>query len=952
MDFLNQVLKHMPSDCGVIITQYKTALLSDHVLTEQNIAILKSKYSNIIYDPRLDVIPNVSQVILPRVYGVITVSSSVGIQAKLLGKYLATYGTSHLNLVSDEVLGGASLNLRKCEDSDLHADWLASMLGSYIVPLAALEQSKHAFRSLVNGARNKSNTQPVTIFSASELTGFYAERYCPYTTQWKQHNKGQATNIDAFKLIIDRIFSEQIKVISFDVFDTLIARKSLSPFGVFLEVEHRILRSQLADIFARCVDVSGFGNYCALRRHAETKARHTANQMGLQDCTIDDIQANLAELISNEGLARDLIKLELAVEHDFVEERRIGSIIYSAAKLSGKPIFLLSDMYLPSKTINSLLIKTGYDGLAKILVSCEYGVNKGSGGLFIALMQNHSLLPEDILHIGDNAHGDYAIPKSLGINASLVLSRMALWRRSLGAAYRVKAPKNLKEELYYGMQARHLFDTPLPDGGIAQGGDRHFPIFRGSASFLGYTVVAPLVTATCHWIQKNVIDNCVDKVLFCARDGYIFYSVMCKLYPESKHRYEYLHISRRTANLASISTDADIERTCKLRFSDCTIDELFNARFGVLLSNQQKDALQANVKISHHRDISKVLEAAKLLRHPILKNASRARNNLKSLIGSLGVTDLRTAAIFDLGYGGSIQKAVEKAANQEFKAGLYFATFISARSMKYKKKNINVFTIEDIDPVTTTIPFVQAVHVFETLFSHVDGSTVEYLSCDGTAVPVLMSENQNAKKTDFAGLLWSGCHAFVEDYLALGPKSLELSWSDILSPFDVFIKNPHPVDLTMFLDCSFENSFSGEPSAPIISSARTNSWWKFGQKIYNDCDASMANTHSLQNLSTAGLEKMYIDYIEKMVVSKYARRIEELEARLKLYEGEPATQSKVMSGATITSVSLPEVTPPWFDEERYLNRNLDVKASVIAEVFPDGYSHYRAHGYAEGRPLR
>jgi len=856
----------------------------------------------------------------------------------------------------DENLLNAPLTIRQLENTDETSEWLASLLGSYIIPLKLLDSSLTGFEKLLRAAFAREN-EPQEIFDADELADFYDTRVTHYARNWKSSYSVPQLKINPFQKIVDDIFSPQIKAVSFDVFDTLISRKSLSPFGVFHEVEKRILESSWNATFVSAISDTGLGDYCTCRRRAEDIARRDVAQIfGRQDCLFSEIIDSLGKILKNQSLADALGELEILVEHQFVEPRKIGLILYEAARQSQKPIFLLSDMYLPSSTIRSLLNKAGYPDEANILVSCEYGLNKGSGGLFVALMTKEDLAPSDILHIGDNIHGDYEVPKSIGIKANLILSRMTQWRRTFGAAYNIKGARNIEEELFYGAQARHIYDMPFPDGGILDAHSKKFPMFRGSANYLGYSVVGPLVVSACEWISRVSEANNLNKILFCARDGFIFYKIMQFLYPEKSENYKYLHVSRRTANLASLNNFSDIERVCSLRFSKCTLEELFLSRFGISLLSANNLSFLPSDQVSHDTDLSEVISVAKALEGKILRNADRARRNIKKLLTQHGIENIEEAAIFDLGYGGSIQRAIEKSLLGNFSAGIYFATFNSARSLNYTRSNIFVFTEKDIDPSATTIPFVQAVHVFETLFSHVDGSTVDYIERNDYVLPIFMRESGSAPKIDFMGLLWEGALSFARDYIQMGISPLPITWKEILQPFDSLVRNPHPVDLGMFADCSFENGFSGEPAAPLISSKNEEPWWKFGQKIYDKHNKIEFTQHTLAAVSNEGLEKMYIDYLERTVCKNFREKIAKLERKVSLYESlvsdQGDTAKTTLRDGLEIKITLPNEAPAWFDNQSYLLANPDVLAAVQAGGFTCGYEHYKQHGFSEGRRLK
>lgn len=96
-DLIIQTLNSVDTDIAVVVVEHPQHL----VLTEETIQYLQSKYSNFIYDSRFKQVPSASQYLLEHVDLVITVSSSVGLQAMLWKKPLLVLGSSHLDAVAD-----------------------------------------------------------------------------------------------------------------------------------------------------------------------------------------------------------------------------------------------------------------------------------------------------------------------------------------------------------------------------------------------------------------------------------------------------------------------------------------------------------------------------------------------------------------------------------------------------------------------------------------------------------------------------------------------------------------------------------------------------------------------------------------------------------------------------------------------------------------------------------
>jgi FMN phosphatase YigB (HAD superfamily) len=188
---------------------------------------------------------------------------------------------------------------------------------------------------------------------------------------------------DIIKLI------ENSKVVSFDVFDTLLIRPYVVPTDLFKHMELHY-------------DADGF--YDA-RIKAESVARKLNKEK--EDVTLDEIY----KCISPEF--KYLKNKELLFEKQMLMKHPKNYDIYRAAVNMNKKIIVTSDMYLPSDFLKDVLKKNGYDHIDAVYVSGEYNKAKWSGNLFKQVIKDLKINPEEVLHIGDNKQADIEVPKSL-----------------------------------------------------------------------------------------------------------------------------------------------------------------------------------------------------------------------------------------------------------------------------------------------------------------------------------------------------------------------------------------------------------------------------------------------------------------------------------------------------------------------------------------------------------
>lgn len=171
---------------------------------------------------------------------------------------------------------------------------------------------------------------------------------------------------------------------TFDVFDTLIARRCIEPAGIFAIIEER----------------SGLKGFAAARRKAE------ANVLaGPHD--LDVIYAELATLLGVEPVKLAALK---ALELD-VEKQQVIPIAENIARVRHGDV-LISDMYLGATHIRSLLDRAGLSAKVGLVVTND---GKKTGRIWPEIAEN--LRIEE--HLGDNEHSDVKMPSSFRISARL-----------------------------------------------------------------------------------------------------------------------------------------------------------------------------------------------------------------------------------------------------------------------------------------------------------------------------------------------------------------------------------------------------------------------------------------------------------------------------------------------------------------------------------------------------
>ncbi len=302
---------------------------------------------------------------------------------------------------------------------------------------------------------------------------------------------------------------KQIKVVSFDIFDTLLLRDVDKPTDVFKIIEKE----------------NNIPGFYKKRIRAERTARE--KNPDSQEVTIEDIY-NSYEGISQETLL-EYIELEVYTEISLCHPNQDVVPFYEQCKQKYK-IVITSDMYFPSDTMERILSSCGITGYDKLYISCDIGKAKyDRGELFTHIATDLKVSTNEIVHVGDDYKADFLCAKKVGVQA-LKIKRMHDQKLTSGCT--LQDCRKINSE-----QFRYIYNficntTPK---------DADF-YYR-----FGYENVGILLWSFCKWLIGKLNSENVEQVLFIARDGYMIKKVYDVLgYGEQVPSY-YFEMSRRSA---------------------------------------------------------------------------------------------------------------------------------------------------------------------------------------------------------------------------------------------------------------------------------------------------------------------------------------------------------------------------------------------------------------------
>ena len=204
------------------------------------------------------------------------------------------------------------------------------------------------------------------------------------------------------------------KIISFDIWDTIIKRKC-HPEEIKLHTANYIMLKYENELKEKYKDIY---EILKLRDEIEANICQENKKAGNDDeCRIIDVFKKLQEEIFKEEI--EDISEELLREEIEQEKRAIyinPEILPIFEKYKNLKMYCISDFYMSADNLKELLDHLQIPvKIEKIYSSADYLLNKRTGNLYQKAEEEIGVKPEDHIHVGDNQYSDIDMAKSLGI---------------------------------------------------------------------------------------------------------------------------------------------------------------------------------------------------------------------------------------------------------------------------------------------------------------------------------------------------------------------------------------------------------------------------------------------------------------------------------------------------------------------------------------------------------
>ncbi len=456
----------------------------------------------------------------------------------------------------------------------------------------------------------------------------------------------------------DAVLNPDIRLVVFDIFDTLLLRPLLNP-----ETTKRIIAERLG---------GGLGEiYQRYRKRAEWEARSSEGR----DVTLSKIIERLSELSGLDKIsAQRILEMEANIEDGSVSLRQEAADLLSLLVKEGKRVVLASDMYLSSDLILHMLERHGIKGFSALYLSSEVGVRKDSGDLYQHLLDAEEISPAETLMIGDNEHSDIQIPWGIGLKTLHVLRPVELGKslaRLAPLLEDVLKGQNLHDEITLGLLVRENF------GALSFKSFDPTSLFLPTPYHVGYSILGPLMDAFCHWLKLEAKVHGIERFYFLSREGQ-FIKRAFDLFAgdHSPVTSDYLILSRRAVTVPAIHCREDIYAIARHRYFPGPPSVFLRERFGLELSGQEIRRLgfkESLLSVGNDGDISHLLPLLNNLEERIFSNALRERLGLMTYLESAGLFDEKMTGVVDIGYSGTIQRSLNELLEKKIH-GFYLAT--------------------------------------------------------------------------------------------------------------------------------------------------------------------------------------------------------------------------------------------------------------------------------------
>ncbi len=544
--------------------------------------------------------------------------------------------------------------------------------------------------------------------------------------------------------------SGKYRVLSVDIFDTLLWRRVPEPADVFL-----LLGGDLRAAGKLAPGISAVA-FAEARRGGERAAREKAQAAtGYREVKLVDIYAGLPDQLFTAGFdVAARAAAEVACEQRLLTFDPDLAALVDVARTAKAKVILVSDTYFTTAEISTLLAAAGFSTpIDRLFVSCEAGRPKYRD-LFDTVLADIGVAPGEIIHIGDSFEADVA-PCAARKIAHVHYDK---WHF---------APRVQAKEFPAEISLRDGALTGTGDFGLT--GLRSRLRHRAPADIkadsrpywhIGASALAPPFAAFARWVVGTAKARGTPRVFGLMREGRFLDGIVQEAAKALgiPMATEELWLSRRAVIGAALYPDdlglmADFIMTAPGETSAAVLDKIGLAPADMPGFDLNRDgALPALVN---------AIVTRPALREKVLAvSAGHRRNLLKGLGKQIDLAKPQTVTLMDLGYAATIQAVLARILAREgspvILSGLYFALNDTGLARRSGGLAVDAFVGTDGPGLALGRLLSRTPDVLEHACMCREGSLAAY---DEAGNPVLLPNLRAAAQLDQMECLQSGIRA-------------------------------------------------------------------------------------------------------------------------------------------------------------------------------------------------
>jgi len=321
---------------------------------------------------------------------------------------------------------------------------------------------------------------------------------------------------DGLEKIKEQICDKKTKVVSFDLFDTLVVRPFYVPSDMFQLLDKEFIEK------SNCNSIVKFSK---IRKDVEIFLRGENWRKNIHEVTLKEIYNYIQTKYSvDKKIINYFMNREIEMELEFCKKRKTGYDLYLLAKEFNKKVIVTSDIYLDKETIEKILKNNDYE-INKVYLSSVIKKTKAEGDLYSFVLEHEKINPTEMIHIGDNYKSDVEKAKEKDINA-LHLPRTVdkfMNSNNCGTFYEYMKMFNVDTRPYidnFGVRcsialvANKFFDNPFVN--FCEGST-----FNANPFLLGYYGLGMNILSIGNWLLSDTKKKKITSLSFMARDGLI-----------------------------------------------------------------------------------------------------------------------------------------------------------------------------------------------------------------------------------------------------------------------------------------------------------------------------------------------------------------------------------------------------------------------------------------------